>query len=162
MDKCGGEVAAFRYRHDGWTPARQVVFLHALRETGCVRTACAHVRLTSTSAYRVKKRIPDFGAAWDAALAYQMPALERAAYSRAVEGWLEPIVYKGEVVGHRRRYSDAMLRLLLLREDARRAPRVDASAALPDPQRRARAEAELLRRLDALAKRNKAVDAWRD
>ncbi len=63
MDKCGGEVAAFRYRHDGWTPARQVAFLHALRETGCVRTACAHVRLTSTSAYRVKKRIPDFGAA---------------------------------------------------------------------------------------------------
>ncbi len=91
-----------------------------------------------------------------------MPALERAAYSRAVEGWLEPIVYKGEVVGHRRRYSDAMLRLLLLREDARRAPRVDASAALPDPQRRARAAAELLRRLDALAKRNKAVDAWRE
>lgn len=119
----GGE-AAFRYRHDGWTPLRQTTFLRALRETGCVRSACNRVGLSSTSAYRVKRRIPDFGAAWDAALAYRLPALERAAYERAVEGWLEPIVYKGEVVAHRRRYSDAMLRLLLQREDARPVPDV--------------------------------------
>ncbi len=93
----GGE-AAFRHRHDGWTPLRQTTFLRTLRETGCVRSACQRVGLSSTSAYRVKRRIPEFGAAWDAALAYRLPALERAAYARAVEGWLEPIVYKGEVV----------------------------------------------------------------
>ena len=72
----GGE-AAFRHRHDGWTPLRQTTFLRALRETGCVRSACDRVGLSSTSAYRVKRRIPDFGAAWDAALAYRLPALER-------------------------------------------------------------------------------------
>jgi hypothetical protein len=154
--------AAFRYRHDGWTLARQVAFLRALRETGCVQSACRHVGLTSTSAYRVKKRIPDFGAAWDAALAYRMPALERAAYARAVEGWLEPIVYKGEVVGHRRRYSDAMLRLLLLREDARSAPGAVAAAEPTAAERRARAEAEILKRLAALAKRNGTADAERE
>jgi hypothetical protein len=109
----------FRHRHDGWTPARQVDFLAALRETGCVRSACSHVGLTSTSAYRLKKRIPVFSDAWDLALEYRAPALERAAYERAVTGWLEPIVYKGEIVGQRRRYSDAMLRLLLQRETAR-------------------------------------------
>lgn len=144
----GNSVAAFRHRHDGWTPARQVAFLRALRETACVRSACRHVGLSSTSAYRVKKRIPAFSAAWDAALAYCMPALERAAYARAVEGWLEPIVYKGEVVAHRRRFSDAMLRLLLQREDARPAPR----AAIPGGER-ARAERELLKRLAALSRR---------
>lgn len=106
----------FRHRHDGWTPARQVDFLAALRETGCVRSACSHVGLTSTSAYRLKKRAPAFSDAWDLALEYRAPALERAAYERAVTGWLEPIVYKGEIVGQRRRYSDAMLRLLLQRE----------------------------------------------
>lgn len=35
----GSEIMSFRHRHDGWTPARQVAFLHALRETGCVRSA---------------------------------------------------------------------------------------------------------------------------
>lgn len=46
----------------------------------------------------------------------------RAAYARVVEGWLEANVYKGEMVAHRRRNSDAMLRLLLQREDARPIP----------------------------------------
>jgi hypothetical protein len=148
--------ARFRYRHDGWTPARQMAFLRALRETACVRTACKHVGLTSTSAYRVKQRIPDFGAAWDAALAYRMPALERAAYQRAVEGWLEPIVYKGEVVGQRRRFSDAMLRLLLQREDARAAPgRARVATAASAAMSRAAAEAELLKRLKAFDKRKR-------
>ncbi len=80
------------HRHDGWTPGRQVAFLRSLRETGCVKAACRHVGLTTTSAYRVKARIPAFGEAWDQALAYIAPVLERAAMERAVEGWLEPIV----------------------------------------------------------------------
>lgn len=149
-----GSEAAFRHRHDGWTPLRQTTFLRALRETGCVRSACDRVGVSSTSAYRVKRRIPEFGAAWEAALAYRLPALERAAYARAVEGWLEPIVYKGEVVAHRRRYSDAMLRLLLQREDARPIPDVaKGSGGRLVTSARARAEAELLQRLEAMAKR---------
>jgi hypothetical protein len=153
----GVREAPFRYRHDGWTPMRQVAFLRALRTTACVRDACAQVGLSSTSAYRVKRRLPEFGAAWDAALAYQLPALERAAYARAVEGWLEPIVYKGEVVAHRRRYSDAMLRLLLQREDARPVPDLaKGSTGRLVTSARARAEAELLQRLQAMSKRQRA------
>lgn len=140
---------AFRHRHDGWTPARQVAFLRTLRETGEVTAACRHVGLSTTSAYRVKRRIPAFGAAWDQALAFLAPVLERAALERAVEGWLEPIVYQGKVVAHRRRYSDAMLRLLLLREDARKMPMV------PGPRTDARREAAeaLLKQLQAQARR---------
>lgn len=144
----GAGVAAFRHRHDGWTPGRQVAFLRSLRETGCVKAACRHVGLTTTSAYRVKRRIPAFGEAWDQALAFVAPALERAAMQRAVDGWLEPIVYKGEVVAHRRRYSDAMLRLLLQREDARKvAPPVRAR------DERREAAAALLKQLRAQARR---------
>lgn len=106
----------FRHRHDGWTPPRQRDFLVRLRQTGCVRDACREVGLTSTSAYRVRQRIPEFAAAWDAALAISLPRLEQAAYARAVEGWDEPIIYQGKVVAHRRRYSDALLRLLIERE----------------------------------------------
>ena len=149
---CGSGTAPYRYRHDGWTLARQVAFLRALRETANVRVACGNVGLTSTSAYRAKKRLPEFSDAWDAALVHCLPALERAAYVRAVEGWLEPIVYKGEVVAHRRRYSDAMLRLLLQREDKRPAP-VILEGGRTDA--RARAEAELLRRVEAINRRNR-------
>lgn len=69
--------------------------------------------------------MPEFEAAWDAALTQRLPALERAAWTRAVEGWLDPIVYRGEIVGHRRRYSDTLLRAMLTREDERQ--RVRAS-----------------------------------
>lgn len=122
------EQKPFRYRHDGWTPARQTAFLQALRETRSVTDACEHVGLSTTSARRAYKRIPEFAAAWDHALALGQPALERAAYQRAVEGWLEPVFHGGKIVGHRRRYSDTMLKLLMQRETARLAQQ----AAAPD------------------------------
>ncbi len=104
-----------RHRHDGWTPARQMAFLRALSDTGCVRDACARVRLSNTSAYRLRAKFPEFGKAWDRALARSAVTIEQAAFERAVEGWEEPIVHQGKVVAQRRRYSDSLLRLLLTR-----------------------------------------------
>lgn len=118
-----------RHRHDGWTPARQAAFLRALRECANVTEACAHVGLSTTSAYRARRKAADFAAAWDAALALTLPALERAAYQRAVEGWTEPMLYAGQVVAERRRYSDGLLALLLKREEVRAARRGRAAAA---------------------------------
>ena len=108
----------FRYRHDGWTPARQRDFLVALAESGCLTDACRTVGISTTSAYRARRRMADFAAAWDRALARMAPVLEHAAYVRAVEGWDEPIVHGGKVVAHKRRYSDALLRLLIQRAAA--------------------------------------------
>ncbi|GAA4766411.1 hypothetical protein GCM10023219_09630 [Stakelama sediminis] len=108
----------YRMRHDGWTAARQKLFLRALSETGCVRDACKRARISSTSAYRIRKSSPAFARAWTRALAKAQPTIEQAAYDRAVTGWDEPIVSGGKVVAQRRRYSDSLLRLLLLREEA--------------------------------------------
>ena len=113
--KGSGLIDGYRTRHDGWTPARQRTFLRALSETGCVRDACARARISNTSAYRMKKRSAAFARAWDRALAKAMPTIEQAAYERAVIGWEEPIVQGGKLVGHKRRYSDSLLRLLLQR-----------------------------------------------
>ena len=111
-----GLIDGYRVRHDGWTPARQRTFLRALSQTGCVRDACARARISNTSAYRMKKRSAAFARAWDRALAKAMPTIEQAAYERAVIGWEEPIVQGGKLVGHKRRYSDSLLRLLLQRQ----------------------------------------------
>jgi hypothetical protein len=58
-----------RARKDGWTPARQIAFIAALRQTRCVLAACRRVGLSSESAYKLYRR-PDaasFRRAWHAA-----------------------------------------------------------------------------------------------
>jgi hypothetical protein len=40
-------------------------------------------------------------------------ALEEEALRRGVEGVLEPVWYNGEIVGHRRKYSDNLLMFML-------------------------------------------------
>jgi hypothetical protein len=56
-----------RARHDGWTPDKQHDFIAALAESGCVTEACAAVRMSPKSAYRLRAR-PDasvFRQAWE-------------------------------------------------------------------------------------------------
>jgi len=113
-------MATYRVRHDGWTPQRQRAFLRALGETGCVRDACARARISTTSAYRMRRRSEAFDRAWRRALAKVAPTIEQAAFERAVNGWEEPVWHGGKIVGHRRRYSDGLLRLLLTRGVSRK------------------------------------------
>jgi molybdenum-dependent DNA-binding transcriptional regulator ModE len=108
-----GHIPAYRLRHDGWTEIRQRIFLRALSETGSVRDACKRAVISNTSAYRMRKRAPAFARAWDRALRLVMPTIEQAAFERAVLGWDEPILYRGEVVATRKRYSHALLARLL-------------------------------------------------
>ncbi|QLC25953.1 hypothetical protein HFP57_13585 [Parasphingopyxis algicola] len=108
----------YRTRHDGWTTPRKRKFLHALARTGCVRDACAIAHISSTSAYRHRRRDAGFAAAWERALTEALPVLEAAAFERAVEGVWEPVVSGGKVAVYRKRYSDAILVTLLKRADA--------------------------------------------
>jgi ribose 1,5-bisphosphokinase PhnN len=108
----------YRTRHDGWTEPRKRAFLHALARTGCVRDACRQARISSTSAYRHRRRDAGFAAAWERALTEALPVLEAAAFERAVEGVWEPVVSGGKVAVYKKRYSDAILVTLLRRADA--------------------------------------------
>ncbi|WP_375429217.1 hypothetical protein [uncultured Sphingomonas sp.] len=107
----------FRERHDGWTAARQLVFLARLAEAGCVTDACRAAGLSTTSARRAYKRMPEFADRWDAALASPRPVLAQAAFDRAVHGVEVAIRRNGKVVATRRRYSDGLLRFLIERGD---------------------------------------------
>ena len=75
-----GEEKPWRERHDGWTEARRTLFLARLAETGCVRDACRAAGLSTTSARRARKRMPDFADRWDMALATPRPILKQAAF----------------------------------------------------------------------------------
>lgn len=74
-------MAEAKRRRD-WTPA----FLHALAETGIVRSAAAAAGIAANTAYTRRKADPKFAAAWDEVIETAMQELERAVYKRATEG----------------------------------------------------------------------------
>ncbi|HEV7288474.1 hypothetical protein [Sphingomonas sp.] len=159
-----------RERWDGWSAVRKRAFLRALSETGAITEAAQRVGISRSSVTRLKTKSPEFAAACAAALARSLPCLEQVAWERAVEGWDEEIVQGGKVTGTRRRYSETLLRTLLVREQAaRQAERVVAAKArtVPDYAAPDETDAALLKALDRIAqgRRREAVvraDAWQE
>ena len=97
-------------RHDGWTPERQRRFIEALCLLGSVAAACRAVRLSSASAYKLRGR-PDaasFAAAWSIALAMGRDRIWEQAFDRALNGYVRPIRYRGEVVGYRQVFDNRL------------------------------------------------------
>lgn len=118
-----------RQRRDGWNADKRGGFLAALAQEGTVVAACAAAGMSTHAAYALRQRSPRFAAEWDRTLYERACSPTEAAYKRAVEGWDEPIVFQGKVIAHRKRYSDAALRLLIQRED-KRLERAEAAAAV--------------------------------
>lgn len=121
-------VPLARSRKDGWTPARQRIFLAALLTTGLVSRAARAAGMGVTSAYNLRKRkgAESFAAAWD--------QVEREARDRALAWVIEhvthgetiPRFYRGRFVGtvHRvdRKVMLAAVRTLFAEPPRRRQP----------------------------------------
>lgn len=160
-----------RVRYDGWTPLRQRAFLRMLAETGKVGRACKLAGISTVAAGNMRERYPSFAAAWDRALAKATPTLEQIAVDRAVNGVAEPVYHGGQVVGHRKRYSDLLMRDVLKREDARLGTHktkgdliAEAHAAARaagghfyTPADREKTNAALIKAIDAVARREGAA-----
>lgn len=147
--------ASPRERRDGWTPEKQVDFIDALGECGCVTEACERVGLSPSTAYRLRRRVDaySFRAAWDAALDYAIRRLSDAAFSRALNGVARPVWFQGEQVGERRYYDERLTMFLLRYRDP------DTYGAWRDrrePRRRPDAQAIALGRWTD----HVAEDAW--
>src|SRR5690349_16262460 len=104
-----------RYRHDGWTPERQVAFIHALADTGCVDRAARMVNMAQTNCYALKRApgAESFRRAWDAALDCGLGRMKDIAFERAIEGELIPVFSQGKLMGYRRKRNDALLMFCL-------------------------------------------------
>jgi hypothetical protein len=105
-------------RHDGWTDARKIQFLYEVAACGNVRAACAHVGLSAEAAYKLRRRDALFARAWAAALVLGREASAQVLECRALDGVEEAVWYRGEVVGHRRRYDNRLLLAHMARLDA--------------------------------------------
>ena len=92
-----------------WKP----LFLDTLRGTGNVQLAALNADVARQVAYRARDSSATFRADWDEALEEARDLLEAEARRRAAIGVDEPVFYKGEIVGHIRKYSDNLLMFLL-------------------------------------------------
>jgi hypothetical protein len=122
-------VPLARSRKDGWTPARQRIFLAALATTGLVSRAAKAAEMGVTSAYNLRKRkgAESFVAAWD--------QVEREARDRALAYVIEHVLngetrlrfYRGRCVGtvHRvdQKVALAAVRAMYAEPPRRRGPK---------------------------------------
>lgn len=96
-------------RRDGWSPARKAAFLDRLAQHGDVRAACGQVRISPQAAYVERRRDPLFARGWMAALVLAQDHSQQVLGCRALDGVEEPVFYRGEIVGTRRRYDSRLL-----------------------------------------------------
>lgn len=104
-----------RYRHDGWTPERQVAFIDALADTGCVDRAARMVNMAQANCYALRRApgAESFRRAWEAALDCGLQVMKDIAFERAIEGELIPVFSQGKLMGYRRKRNDALLMFCL-------------------------------------------------
>lgn len=94
------------------------VFLDVLAKTGVVAEAaraCGYTDTSTVQSYR--RQDEDFAEAWDHALEAAKHVLEEEVWRRAKDGVLEPVFYKGEVVGYKTNHSDSLAMFLLRKLD---------------------------------------------
>ena len=93
---------------------KRKIFLETLARTGKVNHS-AQMAGYKDSNYMRAQRLKDelFAEAWDLASDAAADIMEDEAMRRATEGVMEPEYYKGRVVGHKLKYSDALLQFML-------------------------------------------------
>lgn len=97
---------AQQIRADGWSPARQRLFLETLAATGIIRTACDAASISPRSAYalRIRRDGAAFRLGWDAAILIARARLADDLLARALTG-SEEVIRKdadaGEITRHR-------------------------------------------------------------
>lgn len=96
-----------------FTPRARERFIRKLRETCNVTLAASTVPMSRRNVYEWRDRDAKFAAAMDDAIESATDALEAEARRRGLQGYDEPVFYKGKRVAAVRRYSDHLLEQLL-------------------------------------------------
>ena len=117
-------------RVDGWTAERQAMFLMTLAQTGKVSFACGVVRMSSSSAYELRReaRGTAFNLGWHAANLIARDQLEDRLLEAAIDG-VDSISVREGGVTRRRVLNPGLSMAMLTRLDQRLTSLDDQSAA---------------------------------
>lgn len=96
-----------------WTAERVEKFHKTLATTGNVSEACRCINISRTSAYERRKVDKSFAEIWDDAMEAAGDRLESVAVARAVDGWQEPVFFKGKPTSTVHRFDNRLLTFLL-------------------------------------------------
>jgi hypothetical protein len=94
-------------------PDWPIRFLDAYRKIANVTLAAERAGVSRRAVYKRGEADPEFAGAMEDAREEAYDRLEHEAFRRGARGVLEPVFYQGERCGEIRRYSDALLALLL-------------------------------------------------
>lgn len=103
------DIDAGAARRDGWNPTLKIRFLENLSVKGNVRAACLLVGMSHEAAYRLRRRDPVFARGWNGAIELARENSADVLASRAIDGIVEEIWYRGELVGTRTRHDTRLL-----------------------------------------------------
>lgn len=149
-------------RHDGWTAPRKQAFLEALTQYGSVQKAAHAVGMSPSSAYRARLRDDQaFRDAWAVAVEVTVRTLHESAVERAIHGTVNPVFYKGEIVGERV-VHDSRLLIFMLRMHAPDIFDVPGGVSLvdaPEPEPKPDPRAAFNAKLDAMRDKMLATDS---
>jgi hypothetical protein len=95
------------------TRKREREFLDTLALTCNVSAAALAAGVGRSAVYQWRQVDPSFRAAWDEAEADAVDRLEGEAWRRAVEGVDRAIIFKGQITGTTKEYSDRLIEMLL-------------------------------------------------
>ena len=113
-------TAADQVRADGWSPARQRLFLETLAATGIIRSACDAAQISTRAAYalRIRRDGAAFRLGWDAAILIARARLADELLARALTGQ-EEVIRKDADAGEitRRRHDNRLAMSMLARLD---------------------------------------------
>ena len=121
------------------TPERQVAFIRALAECGCVREACRRVGMSPESAYGSPAAPTRRASASPGTSRWTMRSAGSATRPSAAASTASPspIIYQGELVGEHRRYDERLTMFILrYRDPARYGKHLDRSSPAAIPRRR--------------------------
>jgi len=90
------------------TNAQKDAFFERLGETGQVKDACRHAGFGTEAVYRLRKSDEGFARRLAEALERGALMLDLELLRRALEGWCEPVFYKGVQCGEIRRYDNRL------------------------------------------------------
>jgi hypothetical protein len=94
-------------------PASADIYLRVLRMTGIEGLAARAARVTRREVRDMCQRDTSFAEAVESALEDAVDDLERVARDRALHGTMRGIYHRGQLVGTRTEYDDALLLALL-------------------------------------------------
>lgn len=138
-------------REGGWTKAKRAAFLDLLAATCNVRASAQQIGMNPASVYRLRRRDPQFADLWRAAILTGYDRLEEMLLAHAGAGVNDVAIGETEIEPAP---FDPKLAMDLLRQHR---PTIENRRKPPwgrlERSDRAEAEAALLKKLDALARR---------